>query len=97
MFNRTVSLLVLGVALLIGCNQKDRWKSPTQSRVEAYEAIVSGMTEEQVTELLGPPSKRSMAQGEGSTANGVQLRWIGHNSLITVYLLDGRVAGKNKL
>ena len=62
---------------------------------ENYERVKEGMTEAEVTAILGPPTESSAMSILGIT--GQSSRWDGKESLITVQFVNGKVRVKNLL
>lgn len=62
---------------------------------ENYERVKEGMTEAEVTAILGPPTESSAMSILGIT--GQSSRWAGKESLITVQFVNGKVRVKNLL
>ena len=94
------SFLLAAVAPLLalaGCGDMGVMSSrgPTMAQ---YEKIKQGMNEEQVTAVMGKPSKRMMVQGgEGGGERQMIMRWVSTNQIITVTLGSSGVVGKDKI
>lgn len=90
--------LALGLALAAGCNVGTGWNGKYKAKGDPYEAVTTGMTEQEVVSLLGAPQKRTRVEGEAQPGTTVfQLRWLTQSHIITVFIIDGRVAGKNRV
>ena len=63
-----------------------------------YDKITQGMSEAEVTKILGKPSKRQMVQGgEAGSGRFLLLRWVSSNQIITVTLDGSGVRGKDRV
>ena len=77
-------LAVLAAFLLAACSKVTQ---------ENYARIKEGMSEKEVVAILGSPSEAS--SGSGLRISGTTLTWKGGDAVITVRLLNGKVALKS--
>lgn len=90
--------LVMCLAVASGCNVGTGWSGRYESKGDPYDRITNGMTERQVVDLMGMPSKRSRVEGEGGDGTYViQMRYLTPNHIIIIFMVDGVVAGKSRV
>jgi hypothetical protein len=86
----------IGLAALSGCEKLSFMPQPRQHVVAGYDAVKTGMTEGQVYQHLGPPTRRSGYDLEGTPQRATALTYVGGGKLITITLIGGAVAGKQR-
>ncbi|MBL9080294.1 MAG: hypothetical protein JNK76_00720 [Planctomycetales bacterium] len=100
---RSVNLrLFFGLALCaiaplaVGCSA-EAWGHRAAGKPSGYTAVEAGMSEAQVRKIMGEPKSRSGVQLEGSKQPAVVLRYLGHQSLMHITLVNDKVIGKEKI
>lgn len=88
-------LLGLSLPVVVGCSA-EAWGSRQNAKAGGYAAVTNGMTEAEVVQAMGEPSGRSNMQLEGNGPNATVLRFLGHNQLVHVFMVEGKVYGKQK-
>ena len=89
------ALLGLSLTVVAGCSA-EAWGSRQNAKAGGYNAVTAGMTEAEVVQAMGEPSNRSVMKLEGTGPQATVLRFLGHNQLVHVYLVEGKVYGKQK-
>ena len=80
-----IALAALLAALLIaGCSRVNE---------ENFSKIRDGMSEEEVIEVLGPPTESNSVTVLG--ISGTSSRWVGRDAVISVRFVNGKVALKS--
>lgn len=100
MMNRRALLRVvggLGSATLAGCSKLTFLPQPRVRKKLGFDAVTNGMSERQVVELLGEPTRRSGFNVEGSATRARNLVYVGNQSLVTVTLIGDQVVAKEKI
>ncbi len=92
----TVALLGLALAASNGCSKMSFLPQPRQAKVDPYTAVRNGMSEKQVIQLLGEPTRRSGVNLEGTETRAYNMTYIKSNTLMVVTLVNGAVIGKQK-
>ena len=92
----TVALLGLALATSSGCSKMSFLPQPRQAKVDPYTAVQNGMSEKQVIQLLGEPTRRSGVNLEGTDTRAHNMTYIKSNNLLIVTLVNGAVIGKQK-
>ncbi|MBA4020693.1 MAG: hypothetical protein C0483_26335 [Pirellula sp.] len=88
-------LLGLSLAVVSGCSA-EAWGSRQNAKAGGYSAVVAGMTEAEVLQAMGEPNSRSTMNLEGSGPRANVLRYLGHNQLVHIFMVEGKVYGKQK-
>lgn len=88
-------LLGLGLTVVTGCNA-EAWGSRQNAKAGGYAAVTYGMTEAEVVQAMGEPNSRNTMLLEGNGPQATVLRFLGHNQLVHVFMVEGKVYGKQK-
>ena len=88
-------LLGLSLTVVAGCSA-EAWGSRQNAKAGGYTAVAAGMTEAEVVQAMGEPNSRSNMQLEGNGPHATVLRFLGHNQLVHVFMVEGKVYGKQK-
>jgi hypothetical protein len=87
---------VLGLSCLAGCDRLSFMPQPKKKVVSGYEAVTHGMSERQVVQLLGAPTRRSGINLEGAGVLGKSLTYVKGGHLMTVVLAGDEVVSKER-
>ncbi len=88
-------LLGLSLPVVAGCSA-EAWGSRQNAKAGGYAAVANGMTEAEVVQAMGEPNSRSTMKLEGNGPQATVLRFLGHNQLVHVFMVEGKVYGKQK-
>jgi outer membrane protein assembly factor BamE (lipoprotein component of BamABCDE complex) len=92
--NRFVGLLVVLAILFVGCNNAGSGSSTSGITHEKYAKIQTGMSQQEVTTILGQPMEK---QEHGKDSGGLTWRWSDEDNIkqIEVFFDNGKVKGKS--
>jgi hypothetical protein len=96
-------LLICSIATLSGCSGDHGDTTPRKISQGNYDKVEEGMTEAEVTNILGPPSNRTSASvsrtdpktGTSEQSNS-QMSWSDGVRSITIDFINGKVSGKKQ-
>ena len=78
---RTRALVLVALLLLAACSKVTQ---------ENFAKVQDGMTEQEVTAILGSPTESSSGSILG--ISGTSSKWVGGEALITIQFVNGKVA-----
>jgi hypothetical protein len=81
---RSTLVVLLAAAAIVGCSRVNE---------ENFLKIRDGMSEEEVIQLLGPPTESNSVTILG--ISGTSARWVGRDAVISVRFVNGQVALKS--
>lgn len=81
---RTRALALSALLLLAACSKVTQ---------ENFAKVQDGMTEQEVTAILGSPTESSSGSILG--ISGTSSKWVGGDALITIRFVNGKVALRN--
>lgn len=87
---------VVGLSLCTGCERLSFMPQPRKKVVSGFEAVQNGMSEKQVVQLLGAPTRRSGINMEGAGVPGKSLTYVKGGHLTTIVLAGDSVVAKER-
>lgn len=78
---KTRALVLIALLLLAACSKVTQ---------ENFTRIQDGMTEQEVTAILGSPTESSSGSILG--ISGTSSKWVGGDAMITIQFVNGKVA-----
>lgn len=87
---------LVGVTLFVGCDRLSFMPQPKPKVAVGYDAVQTGMNEQQVVQLMGEPARRNGVTFEGMQEPGTTLTFMKGGHLMTVMLAGNLVVAKQK-